>query len=42
MKKVGPRMEEKGKKVAGGAIGVGSKEDGLLVVVFFLRVRLKS
>ena len=28
MNKVGPRMEEKGKKVAGGAIGVGSEEDG--------------
>ena len=30
MKKVGPRMEEKGKEVAGGAIGVGFKENGLL------------
>ena len=36
VKKVGPRMEEKGKEVAGGAIGVGSEEDGLLG-----RVRLK-
>ena len=30
MKKVGPRMEEKGKKVVGGTIGVGSEEDGSL------------
>ena len=36
MKKAGPRMEEKGKEVAGGAIGVGSEEDGSLG-----RVRLK-
>ena len=36
MKKVGPRMEEKGKKVVGGTIRVGSEEDGSLG-----RVRLK-
>ena len=30
MKKAGPRMEEKGEEVAGGVIGVGSEEDGLL------------
>ena len=28
VKKVGPRMEEKGEEVAGGAIGVSSEEDG--------------
>ena len=36
MKKAGSRMEEKGEEVAGGAIGVGSEEDGSLG-----RVRLK-
>ena len=36
MKKVGPRMEKKGEEVAGGAIGVGSEENG-----FLGRVRLK-
>ena len=30
MKKAGSRMEEKGEEVAGGVIGVGSEEDGLL------------
>ena len=30
VKKVGPRMEEKGEEVAGGAIEVGSEKDGSL------------
>ena len=36
VKKVGPRMKEKGKEVAGRVIGVGSEEDGSLE-----RVRLE-
>ena len=36
VKKVGSRIEEKGEKVAGGAIGVGSEKDDLSG-----RVRLK-
>ena len=36
VKKVGPRMEEKGEEVASGVIGVGSEKNGLLG-----RVRLK-